>query len=149
MACDKFGYHDGAPGFDPSLPVANAGTHIGFFLDWAVRRGLARDRVVAFSGLGGRLLQWRLISGRTYLIWFSDYAFVSQDLLDEEGHAFAEAFYDGYLGEYDRLFQGRHASIYHVPYSRANRAEVAALLDQRLEAWRSAGRPAKLGGSES
>jgi hypothetical protein len=135
MAFDKFDYHSGAADFPSGVAAKNGGTHIGMFIDWARNRGLLNEQLHMFSPIGAWLLRHGLISGRTFVALFCDWSFSSGDHLNGDGHAFAEAYYDRYLEDFQSLFGDRYKTTYHVPYTRSNRRRVAELLDRRYSAW--------------
>jgi hypothetical protein len=60
----------------------------------------------------------RWITGRTFLIWICDGTFDSRELLNPEGHAFAEDYYDHYLSDFSELFAAEYANPYLVRNSR-------------------------------
>jgi len=135
MASDKFDYHSGARDFPRGVPRKNGGTHIGMFLDWARARGLLNEDL--HSPIGSWLFRHGVISGRTFASAFGDRSFQSGDDLNDTGDAFANAYYDEYLQDYDSLFADQYETIYHVAYSRQNCKRVADLLDQRYATWRA------------
>jgi hypothetical protein len=138
MAIDKLKWHAGANNFPAGLPARNGATHMGMFLDWAMSRGLTNNqRLRELSRVGAWLLRHHRISGRAFILWFSDGVLDSLEHLNDEGHAFAESHYDRYVEEFGNVFAREYSTSYHVPYTQANRSRVFALLDERLSAWRS------------
>jgi hypothetical protein len=138
MAIDKLKWHAGAEKFPAALPAKNGATHMGMFLDWAFARGLTNNqRLREFSRIGAWLVRHRRISGRAFILWFCDGVFDSPEHLNNQGHAFAESYYDRYMEDFGNLFAREYPTPYHVPYTEANRSRVFGLLDQRLADWKN------------
>ncbi|MGB7158514.1 MAG: hypothetical protein WBD40_10645 [Tepidisphaeraceae bacterium] len=140
MAVDKLEWHASADDFPITVTRKSGATHIGMFVDWALSRSLMSEQISRFSPLRARLFRCGIISGRTFIAWFCDGAFSSGNHLNTEGHDFTEAYYDRYLADYEAIFAGEYATIYHVAYSQTNRRAVANLLDDRLAAWQASDR---------
>jgi hypothetical protein len=75
--------------FETELPNEAGGTHIGMFLGWAIRRGLADPKFAAIRPA----LEAGAISGRNVLFDRCDGKLMAVDL-NSEGAAFAGAWYD-------------------------------------------------------
>lgn len=89
---DRADWHYDADDFPDDVPEENGATHIGWFVRWAIGRGLfvgdgtpaeAID-AVRDGTMSGRDLVLEHLDGK---LWPSDFS--------EEGLAFAEAHYDG------------------------------------------------------
>lgn len=116
----------------------NAYNHIAAYFEWAYERGFVRPPYAVLEGdfrthvvekLGGRLLS----------LYF-----------EGEGAAFTEAYYsehsDGYMGDVNALAvqtfgENRNKKLYRsegylfLPYDKAYRARIMAILDKRFEEW--------------
>ena len=143
-------WHSGG-NYPADLPPENGGTHIGMFLAWAFKNGLAgslhtRESTALLGQLGRRE-----ITGRDFLIEACDGKFWEDDLNDT-GQAFAADYYENesgfakqfssYLTDYCDVFD-RHAaangfeyeSTYHVEDTWENYDRLEPLLDERFCQW--------------
>jgi hypothetical protein len=126
---DKADWHYGADDFPDDVPEENGATHIGWFVRWAIGRGL----FVADDGTPAEVIDAvrdGTMSGRDLVLEYLDGKFWPCDL-SEEGQAFAEAHYDGYLNDVGRLFVEDLESAYYAEDSDENYRMVAAALDER------------------
>jgi hypothetical protein len=125
--------------FPSDLPPEAGATHIGMFFAWAILNGLGSEEGL----MVGRkellsLLRDRLLSPAQIFTRASDNKFLSDDLSDE-GNTFAAAYYEnsnGYIADYDEIFGGTLASLYHVNDSWENFDRLRPKLDSRLDEWR-------------
>lgn len=132
---DKADWHYGADDFPDDVPEENGATHIGWFVRWAIERGLfvADDGMpadvidaVRDGTMSGRDLVMEHLDGK---LWPSD--------LSEEGQAFAETHYDGYLNDVGGLLIQDLQSIYYAEDSDANYRMVATALNERWERFKA------------
>ena len=136
---DRADWHYGG-NYPPGLPPENAGTHIGMYLAWIIHRNLASNELVV---LGGDTYNWilnRETTGRDLLFNKLDEKFFDE-LLNPEGRAFTRDYYEtnGYANDYDRVLGGALDSLYEVKDTWENFDKIAAVLDERLAAWRTIG----------
>ena len=134
---DELDAHRGSlPG---DVPRKAGATHIGIFFAWCVERALTSDwHTLRHAEEFGRL-QRRWYSGRDYLLQFMD-GRLADEHLTPAGRAFAEGYYvsGGYLDDYERTLRNTRPTIYHVPDTWASLDEIAPVLDERFETWRTA-----------
>jgi hypothetical protein len=148
MAHDRADWHSGGD-YPADLPPENGGTHIGMFLAWAILNGLEGE--IHHDGSEKELarVRKRKMTGREFLFRACDGKFWEDDLNDE-GNAFARAYYLGrggkgygkYLDDYcEVLGVDQLPSVYHVEDTWANYAQVAAVLDRRYADWKKKRKP--------
>lgn len=142
MTYDRADWHYGGE-FPEGLPPENGATHIGMFLGWAIKSGLVGDLRVEDSSDAVTAVRDGSLSGRDFLMQQCDEKLTDEDLSDV-GNRFAKSYYDArYLEDYEACVGGGVGSLYEVADSAENRAQIEALLDQRLQAWRAAGAKAQ------
>jgi hypothetical protein len=127
---DRADWHHDADNFPEDAPEENGATHIGWFVRWAIGRGLfvkeedTPDEMIAAVRVGkmsGRDFVLKQLDGK---LWPSD--------LNREGQAFAEAQYDEYLGDIGDLTMALDLdNAYYVEDSEENYRKMAAALDER------------------
>jgi hypothetical protein len=129
VSIDRADWHYDADDFPDDVPEENGATHIGWFVRWAIERGLfvaddgtpvAVIDAVRDGTVSGRDLVMKHLDGK---LWPSD--------LNEEGQAFVEAHYDGYLNDTGRLLIDDVECPYYAEDSDANYRMMAAALDER------------------
>ena len=127
---DNADWHCGADDFPEDAPEENGATHIGWFVRWAIGRGLfvkeedTPDEMIEAVRTGST-------SGRDFVLEQLDGKLGSGDL-SEEGQAFAEAHYDQYLGDVGELsLELNLDSAYYVEDSEENYRKMATALDER------------------
>lgn len=100
--------------------------HIGWFLLWAARRGLANDdhqsRLEALAGDPGE-----------YVLGICDGKLIPLDLTDD-GNEFATRYYDAYLGYLSDYSRGLNTTPYAVTDSKAAREGIFGFLDHAYSA---------------
>jgi len=141
MAYDRADWHSGGK-YPSDLPPENGGTHIGFFLAWAIQRDLVGNLHREESSHALDAVKSRRMTGRDFLFQQCDGKFWKDDLSDK-GNAFAEAYYADKNGTYvndlnDVLGRGL-PSLYHVADSWENFDKLAPLIDRRFKNWISSG----------
>lgn len=139
MAYHRADWHYGGD-YPPDLPAENGGTHIGFFLAWAIMRRLegeihhedTRDEDALAA------VRERRMTGREFLFKQCDEKFWEVDLSDE-GNAFARSYYktDRYLEDYEVAFGEDVRTLYHVEDSWANFDKISRVLDRRFQEWKA------------
>jgi hypothetical protein len=139
MKYDDASWHYGGD-FPANLPPEAGATHTGMFVAWALLRGLCGElHLVEFPEPFARLQRKEITPGR-FFIEACDQKFTDEDL-NEEGNAFAQAYYDfergKYLADYERILGGNVESLYHVADTWDNFHLLEPVLDARLAEWRA------------
>jgi hypothetical protein len=125
---DRADWHYGAENFPADLPEENGATHIGFFVRWAIGRGLLADDEAPAEAI--EAVRAGKLSGRDFLLEHLDGKLWSS-MLTEEGQAFAEAHYsDDYLEQVHRVLSKGLESSYHADDSDKNYRKMAVVLDR-------------------
>ena len=135
MSLDRVEWHSDGD-FPAELPPESGGTHIGMFLAWALLNGRAGElhREEAAEALSS--LRCRQITGREFLVAHCDERLTDEDL-DEEGNAFADAYYHApYLQDYADALARDLPSLYHVGDTWENYDRLAPVITQAFETWR-------------
>jgi hypothetical protein len=142
VAYDRLDWHVGGA-FPADLPEEAGATHIGFFLAWAITRGLEGELHHEDEDSQKSLLavRERRMTGRAFLLKECDTKFWEDDLNDI-GNGFARTYYGAerapsYLDDYVALLSEGLPSEYHVEDSWENFDKVAALLDRRFAEWKA------------
>jgi hypothetical protein len=137
---DKAKYHyDGS--YPEGLPVKQAFNHTGMFLGWNVDQNLCSDWFK--EELKPELAQYRdrKITG-AQLYEFCDGVF-EDGMLNEEGNAFARAYFDfekgEYLFDYEDVLGEDLPTMYHVEDNWENYEKLKCKVDERYEAWKKRG----------
>jgi hypothetical protein len=140
MKYDDASWHYGG-NYPSDLPNEAGATHSGMFVAWAVLSGLAGPiHLVEFPEMLGRLQRREITPGR-FLIEACDEKFTNDDLNDE-GNAFAKAYFDfergSYIADYERVLASELETLYHVADTWENFDLLKPVLDRRLDEWRRA-----------
>jgi hypothetical protein len=123
------------------LPEEHASNHTVVFLRWLIEHDLMAKWFIEQTKCD--LEQYR--TGKTnvhelYNWW--DCCLVD-DMLSEEGNAFAMEYFDfdkrKYLNDYTGLLQGTLPSEYHIRYTEENYARIKEVIDRRYVEWKSKG----------
>jgi hypothetical protein len=126
---DRADWHSGADDFPEDAPEENGATHIGWFVRWAIGRGLFANEdtpaeaieAVRSGTMSGRALVLKHLDGK---LWPED--------LSEEGQAFAKTQYEKYLDDFGDLIVTLDLdSPYYVEDSEENYQKMAVALDKR------------------
>lgn len=140
MALDRADWHYGGD-FSKDLPPENGGTHIGMFLAWIILNGLEGELHREGSVESLAKVRARQMTGREFLFKECDEKFWEEDL-NEEGAAFAAAYYSGkdgygqYITDYQTTLSSRLLSVYHVPDTWANYDKLAPIISAAYTRWR-------------
>lgn len=133
---DKSKYHsETTNGY--GLPDDHASHHTLFFLRWLIENDLMAEE---FTSEAKPLGEYRART-RTLLSLYEwwDCCLVD-DMLSEEGNAFARHYFDfdkgQYLNDYIGLLQGDLPSEFHVEFTDANYAELKSVIDRRYQEWK-------------
>ena len=134
MAYDKAKWHYEG-NYPDDLPPENGGTHIGFFLAWAVLHDMAGEELIDDAAALLDAVRRRETTGRDLLFRELDGMLIDEDL-NAQGNAFAGWYYKKhYLGDYDRVMAGRYATPYHATDDWATYDLVGSIIDKRYEEW--------------
>jgi len=123
---------------EKSLPPENGGTHIGFFVAWVLMNGMESDSLRAESAEEIAKVKSRQITGRQFLFESCDEKLMACDL-NEDANAFAVAYYDRYLGDFDTALGSRAPGTYEVEDSWENYDAMAAVIGDRYTEFRARG----------
>lgn len=124
-------WHLGGGEFPQGLPEENAATHIGFFVAWAINRGLWGAPQNAAESVAIESVRNRAITGRIFLIEQCDGKLLS-GMLNKEGNVFAQKYYPrAYDKDYQRTLILELESDYLVEDSWNNYECIAEVIDQR------------------
>lgn len=134
---DKAKYHyDGD--YPKDLPEEKAFVHTGMFLGWIIDKGLYSEEF-AQEAEQIELFKQRKITGAKVYEWWD--GTLIDDMLNEEGNAFAQYYFDfqkgKYLEDYEEVLAGDLPSLYHVEDSWENYASIKKRIDQRHEDWKA------------
>lgn len=133
-AYDKADWHeDGASA--AGQPADWAFTHIGLYLAWLIRQDLHNPDIIRSDWVAAVKAGQMTGSDLSAAV---DGALVS-DVMNAEGRAFSDAYYQTYLDDYDATFVGMPEDG--VPDDAASYARIAAVIDRRYRAWVEQGRP--------
>ncbi|MDH3693262.1 MAG: hypothetical protein OER96_01650 [Gammaproteobacteria bacterium] len=125
MAYDRADWHYGGE-YPSDLPVENGGTHIGFFLAWAIHNDLVGKFHLKESVIK---VKSRKMTGREFLFKECDEKFWEEDLSDE-GNSFASDYYVNgiYFSDYTSVVPEKLPSMYHFEDNWDNLDRVAKKL---------------------
>lgn len=132
---DDASWHYGGD-YPKGLAKKHGSTHIGFFLAWAVSRGMAGRLHLEESKKDLAALRAGKLTGAAFLRKNCDEKLTSEDL-NADGNAFARARYTAYLKGYEAAVdpRGELESIYDAPDDVATYRRAAKLLDELYDAW--------------
>jgi hypothetical protein len=117
--------------YPPDAPSQNAGSHIAYFLEWALRRGLLSEDVERDFGPEVTAVERNELEAPR-LLAAMDGKVTSEDLNDR-GRLFAGKLYDTFVERWEQWCDERGvASMYHVPWTRQHQAVAAGILDDLL-----------------
>lgn len=141
MKYDDASWHYNADNFPKELPLVAGATHTGMFVVWGLLSGLAGD--IHEPPLIEQLMRRSITPGRFFLD-DCDGKFTDEDLNDE-GNAFARAYFDfetgEYLQDYESTLGQEVATLYHVADTWENYDLLKPVLDQRFSEWRAKQKP--------
>lgn len=133
---DSADWHFGADNFPEDLPEENGATHIGWFVRWAMGKGLFANETEAapekIEAVGNGTMP-----SRDFVMEELDGALGSADF-SAEGSAFAEAHYSDYLEDVGKLSETFDLdSPYLLEDNEENYRKMAAALDARWARFKS------------
>lgn len=128
---DDASWHLASDDFPPGLPEANAATHIGMFVAWAIHHDCwAEVPGVDWSAEVLRV-RHRSITGCRFVMAQCDGKLFAH-MFNTAGMAFAEAYYPRtYLRDYHRVLASGAGSEYRVEDSWENYERLAGVIDER------------------
>lgn len=135
---DKAKYHD-ATIEEYGLPVEHTYNHTTFFLAWIVQHDMLSDFMLKESGdMIEKYKKGECSINKLYEWW--DTCFLS-DMLNEEGDAFARAYFDFkeglYLYDYVKSLKKNLPSEFHIEYTHENEKIIHTIIDKRYREWKS------------
>jgi hypothetical protein len=118
----------------------HASHHIVFFFRWCIERGFETDQLrTEFPDEYSGVREGRL-SAVEYFERLYDGCLID-DMLTDEGNAFASAYFDydtgRYLDDLIATLKGDLPSEYHIPYNEETYARMKAVIDKRYAAWKA------------
>ena len=134
---DKAKYHlDSVANLD--LPEEQAAVHTAFFLGWLMDNDLCSEEFIEDSGAQIEAYRRRKLTAlEVYARW--DYCLVD-DMLNEEGNAFAQSYFDfstgQYTSDYKALLARKERSVLHVPYTWENQKKIGRQISKRYIRWK-------------
>jgi hypothetical protein len=135
---DKAKYHDDSIA-EEGLDARQAFVHTGVFLGWLIDRNLLSEEFWDNAGEEIEAFRQRRRTGPQIYEW-NDGVLVD-DMLNEEGNAFAQHYFDfdkgQYLADYEELLCAGLPSQYHVDDTWENYDKLKQRIDQRYEVWKS------------
>jgi len=136
MAYDRSDWHYGGD-YPNDLPPENGGTHIGFFLAWAIINNLVGEFHKEESKESILAVRNRKMTGRDFLEKECDEKFWEEDL-NEEGNLFAKVYYEGniYFSDYESTLAGGLPTLYHVENTWENYDKIAPIISRRYMEWK-------------
>lgn len=139
---DKAKYHDDTIE-EFGLPEEHAANHTVFFLRWLIEHSLVSSFFLSEGADISAAFQVGEASIHDVYDWWD--RCLIDDMLSDEGNAFAQAYFDfergDYLKDYVRVLQRDLPSEFHVPYTEPNYREMSAVIDARYAAWKADSRP--------
>lgn len=122
-------------GADPDQAVVQSALHTAYFLGWLVTRGLLRSD----DESRGVVDEFRA-RGITAVELYEHFgARLSEDMLTDQGNAFARSYYrldsPNYLDDYQDTLAAGLPSVYQVLYTWENQERIGIILDQRYAQW--------------
>jgi len=132
---DKAKYHD-ATVEEYGLPEKHAENHTVFFLRWLIENGLMNADVMDSAIVDN----FRIGKASIHDIYRWHDRCLMDQMLSEEGNAFAKYYFDfhrgRYMDDYVRTLQGDLPSEYHIKYTEKNYSLMKEVIDRRYQAWK-------------
>lgn len=133
---DDVNWHTGGDSFPAGVPPENGATHIGFFVAWAVTRGHWGHLLPSSADASLQRLREGQLSGRRFVLDECDGKLLTE-MFSAEAVPFVDKYYTSrYLKDYRQQLTGGLASDYLVEDTPQNFTRIAALIDERHEAWK-------------
>jgi hypothetical protein len=133
---DKAKYHVESVS-DGGLPESHASNHIVPMLRWLIEHNLMSEFFLTEGA--DELARYRAGEIAIHELFESWDTCLVDDMLSDEGNAFAMAYFDYEKGQYihDYVAELKDAlpTEFHIPYSEANYARIASVIDARHSVW--------------
>lgn len=135
---DKAEYHYGG-NYPKDLKKENAFTHTGMFLGWLIDNDLVSSEFIKETGDSINKYKKREISPiEIYKEW--DGCLID-DMLNDEGNAFTEVYFDfekgNYLVDYENLFAINLPTLYHVSFTWDKYDKLCKIIDDKYREWKN------------
>jgi hypothetical protein len=121
------------------LSDEHAANHTVFFLRWLIEHDLMSQEFMEESV--DILNKFRSGTAGIHQIYESWDCCLIDDMLSDEGNAFAMHYFDfekgEYLQDYAAILQRDLPSEFHVDYSEANYERIQAVIERRYQEWKS------------
>jgi hypothetical protein len=135
---DKAKYHSGG-NYPADLSEDQALVHTGLFLGWLIDRTLYSEEFADYAGDEIAAFRTRNRTGPQIYDWCD--AALLDDMLSDEGNAFAQSYFDfdkgKFLADYDEMLAKDLPSLYHVADTWENYDRLKARIDERFAAWKA------------
>jgi hypothetical protein len=133
---DDASWHYGSDEFPDGIPEANAATHIGMFVTWAIANRLWGDFLGEAALPAIQAVRERKMSGRDFVLEQCDGKLLSE-MLTADATAFSQKYYPkAYMRDFQAILSAGLPSDYHVQDTRANYEKLAMRINERFEAWK-------------
>ena len=134
---DKAKYHyDSVEEY--GLSEEHAANHSVFFLRWLIENDLMSEEFM--EGSDDMLTKFRAGTATIHEVYEWWDCCLIDDMLSDEGNAFARAYFDfdkgKYIQDYIGLLQGKLPSEFHIDYSEANYQRIKEVIHRRYSEWR-------------
>lgn len=140
---DKAKYHSESV-HELDLPDEQSAVHTAFFLGWLMDNDLCSPEFVEDTRADIAAYKQREKTAlEIYARW--DYCLVD-DMLNDEGNAFAQSYFDfsngKYIDDFIELLARKLPSEFHVPYTWKNQKKINHRVSKRYSVWKASDRPA-------
>lgn len=120
------------------LSEEHAANHTVVFLRWLIENELMSQWFMEESG--GVIAKFRAGSASIHQVYESWDRCLIDEMLSDEGNAFAMYYFDfdkgKYIHEYIELLQDTLPSEFHVDYNEANYQRMKEMIDRRYDEWK-------------
>lgn len=120
------------------LPEEHASNHTVFFLRWLLENDLMSEEFVEEAG--DELAKFRAGKASAHQVYEWWDCCLVDDMLSDEGNAFAMHYFDfedgEYLRDYMKELQGELPSEFHIEFNETNYQRMKKIIDRRFYEWR-------------
>jgi hypothetical protein len=120
------------------LSEEHAANHTVFFLRWLIENDLMSQEFMEESG--DEIAKFHAGQASIHQIYEWWDCCLIDDMLSDQGNAFAMHYFDfekgEYIHEYIELLQGTLPSEFHIDYNEANYQRMKELIDRRYKEWK-------------
>jgi hypothetical protein len=124
--------------YPDDLDEDQAYVHTGLFVGWVLDAGLYNEQFAQDFAKEVRKFKARKLTGPG--VYRAADGVFADDILTDEGRAFALAYFDfdngKYLNDYGRILANDLPSMYHVPDTWENYNALKPQIDKRYAAWK-------------